>query len=48
MGLTSRFADDLMKVESIDFFYLSMPKVTTEADGSQDALLVSYCGWFGW
>ena len=29
-----------MKIESIDFFYLSMPKVTTEADGSQDALLV--------
>ena len=29
-----------MRIESIDFFYLSMPKVTTEADGSQDALLV--------
>ena len=29
-----------MKIESIDFFYLSMPKVMTEADGSQDALLV--------
>ena len=29
-----------MKIEAIDFFYLSMPKVTTEADGSQDALLV--------
>ncbi len=29
-----------MKIESIDFFYLSMPKVTAEADGSQDALLV--------
>ena len=29
-----------MKIESIDFFYLSMPKVTTEVDGSQDALLV--------
>ena len=29
-----------MKIESVDFFYLSMPEVTTEADGSQDALLV--------
>ena len=29
-----------MRIESIDFFYLSMPKVTAEADGSQDALLV--------
>ena len=29
-----------MRIESIDFFYLSMPKVKTEADGSQDALLV--------
>lgn len=29
-----------MKIESVDFFYLSMPVVTTEADGSQDALLV--------
>jgi len=29
-----------MKIDSIDFFYLSMPEVTTEADGSQDALLV--------
>ena len=29
-----------MKIESVDFFYLAMPVVTTEADGSQDALLV--------
>src|ERR1700690_2826095 len=29
-----------MKIDSVDFFYLSMPVVTTEADGSQDALLV--------
>ena len=29
-----------MKIETVDFFYLSMPEVTTEADGSQDALLV--------
>ena len=27
-----------MKIESVDFFYLAMPEVTTEADGSQDAL----------
>jgi L-alanine-DL-glutamate epimerase-like enolase superfamily enzyme len=39
-----------MKVESVDFFYLAMPEITTEADGSQDALLVrvmagGHCGW---
>jgi len=39
-----------MKIEAVDLFYLSMPVVTTEADGSQDALLVrvrsgSHEGW---
>ncbi len=39
-----------MKIESVDFFYLAMPEITTEADGSQDALLVrvtagGYTGW---
>jgi len=39
-----------MKIETVDFFYLSMPEVTTEADGSQDALLVrvragGHVGW---
>ncbi|HET7559715.1 MAG TPA: mandelate racemase/muconate lactonizing enzyme family protein [Limnochordia bacterium] len=29
-----------MQIESVDFFYYKMPEVTTEADGSQDALLV--------
>ncbi len=29
-----------MKIESVDFFYVSMPEVTTDADGSQDALVV--------
>jgi L-alanine-DL-glutamate epimerase-like enolase superfamily enzyme len=33
-----------MKIESVDFFYLSMPVVTTEGDGSQDALLVRVAG----
>jgi L-alanine-DL-glutamate epimerase-like enolase superfamily enzyme len=33
-----------MQIESVDFFYLSMPVVTTEADGSQDALLVRVAG----
>jgi L-alanine-DL-glutamate epimerase-like enolase superfamily enzyme len=33
-----------MKIEAIDFFYLAMPEVTTEADGSQDALLVRVAG----
>jgi L-alanine-DL-glutamate epimerase-like enolase superfamily enzyme len=28
------------KIEAVDFFYLSMPEITTEGDGSQDALLV--------
>ena len=29
-----------MRIESIDFFYISMPVVTDAGDGSQDALLV--------
>lgn len=33
-----------MKIEAVDFFYVSMPEVTTEADGSQDALLVRVSG----
>jgi L-alanine-DL-glutamate epimerase-like enolase superfamily enzyme len=39
-----------MKIEAVDFFYLSMPQVTTAADGSQDALLVrvSAGGHVGW
>ncbi|MGA8151879.1 MAG: mandelate racemase/muconate lactonizing enzyme family protein [Terriglobales bacterium] len=39
-----------MKIESVDFFYLSMPEVTTEGDGSQDALLVRVTagGHIGW
>lgn len=39
-----------MKIESVDFFYLAMPEITDEVDGSQDALLVrvragGYEGW---
>lgn len=39
-----------MKIDSVDFFYLAMPQVTTDADGSQDALLVrvSAGGHVGW
>ena len=39
-----------MKIEAVDFFYLSMPQVTTAADGSQDALVVrvSAGGLTGW
>ncbi|WP_173934341.1 mandelate racemase/muconate lactonizing enzyme family protein [Chelativorans sp. Marseille-P2723] len=39
-----------MKIEDVDLFYLSMPEVTDEADGSQDALLVrvSAGGFVGW
>lgn len=39
-----------MKIETVDFFYLSMPEVLDIGDGSQDALLVrvragGYEGW---
>ena len=39
-----------MKIEAVEFFYLSMPEVTEEADGSQDALLVRVAagGHVGW
>lgn len=39
-----------MRIDAVDFFYLSMPTVTTEADGSQDALLVRVVadGTAGW
>ncbi|HEX3347495.1 MAG TPA: mandelate racemase/muconate lactonizing enzyme family protein [Acetobacteraceae bacterium] len=33
-----------MRIESVDLFYLAMPEITTEADGSQDALLVRVAG----
>ena len=29
-----------MKIEAVDFFYLSMPTIKDIGDGSQDALLV--------
>jgi len=39
-----------MKIDTVDFFYLSMPEVRDIGDGSQDALLVrvqadGLCGW---
>lgn len=39
-----------MKIESVDFFYLSMPEVLDIGDGSQDALLVRVRagGFEGW
>lgn len=39
-----------MKIEAVDFFYLSMPEITLEGDGSQDALLVRVAsgGLVGW
>lgn len=39
-----------MKIEAVDFFYLSMPVVEDIGDGSQDALLVRVCadGLEGW
>jgi L-alanine-DL-glutamate epimerase-like enolase superfamily enzyme len=40
----------VLKIDAVDFFYLSMPEVTTEGDGSQDALLVRVAagGLVGW
>lgn len=39
-----------MRIDAVDFFYLSMPEVTTAADGSQDALVVRVAagGHIGW
>ncbi|MFN8375582.1 MAG: mandelate racemase/muconate lactonizing enzyme family protein [Anaerolineae bacterium] len=39
-----------MKIEAVDFFYLSMPQVEDIGDGSQDALLVRVAagGYIGW
>lgn len=39
-----------MKIEAVDFFYLSMPQVTDAGDGSQDALVVRVAagGEVGW
>jgi L-alanine-DL-glutamate epimerase-like enolase superfamily enzyme len=39
-----------VRIEAVDFFYLSMPEVTTAADGSQDALVVRVAagGHIGW
>ncbi len=39
-----------MKIESVDFFYLSMPEVRDIGDGSQDLLLVRLAagGYVGW
>jgi hypothetical protein len=39
-----------MKIDSVDFYYLSMPQVLDTGDGNQDALLVriaagDYVGW---
>lgn len=39
-----------MKIEAVDFFYLAMPVITDEGDGSQDALVVRVAagGHIGW
>ena len=39
-----------MKVENIELYYLSMPEILDEADGSQDALIVKIeaGGLIGW
>ena len=39
-----------MKVENIQLYYLSMPEILDEADGSQDALVVKVeaGGYEGW
>jgi L-alanine-DL-glutamate epimerase-like enolase superfamily enzyme len=33
-----------MKIESVDFFYFAMSEITTDVDGSQDALIVRVSG----
>lgn len=33
-----------MRIDAVEFFYLAMPEITLEADGSQDALLVRVTG----
>ncbi|SED80306.1 L-alanine-DL-glutamate epimerase [Rhizobiales bacterium GAS188] len=40
----------MTRIEAVDFFYLSMPVITDDADGSQDALLVRVVagGHVGW
>jgi L-alanine-DL-glutamate epimerase-like enolase superfamily enzyme len=40
LGEVNKFIKFAMKIESVDFFYLSMPEVLNIGDGSQDALLV--------
>jgi L-alanine-DL-glutamate epimerase-like enolase superfamily enzyme len=47
---SSALDEDYMKIEAVDFFYLSMPVVTDAGDGSQDALLVRVAagGLIGW
>lgn len=39
-----------MKIENIELFYLSMPEILDEADGSQDALIakVEDYGFMSW
>ena len=39
-----------MKIENIELYYLSMPEILDEADGSQDALIVKVeaGGLVGW
>ena len=39
-----------MKIENIELFYLSMPEILDEADGSQDALIakVEGSGFIAW
>jgi L-alanine-DL-glutamate epimerase-like enolase superfamily enzyme len=39
-----------VRVDSVDFYYLSMPEITLDVDGSQDALLVRITagGYVGW
>src|SRR5882724_9291301 len=47
---TARGERLIMRIDAVDFFYLSMPEITLEGDGSQDALLVRVAagGHIGW
>jgi L-alanine-DL-glutamate epimerase-like enolase superfamily enzyme len=50
MDLQQQSNGGTVRIDSVDFFYVSMPTVTVEVDGSQDALLVRVTadGQVGW
>ena len=49
-NFATKLGDEQVKIESVDFFYLAMPKIENIGDGSQDALVVRVRAgnWEGW